>query len=289
MEKYKFVGKFLVHPGRYYGKIRIITGGTDVGGVNMAINIQAKQNVSFLFSSLGSGAASVAGSSFLSDYMSIKNGSYAKLMKAYYGGNASDSVKSAVKSSSAVKAAQTSEEAKAYAKVQTTSDALKESADALLNKTLFGQKDIVTKDENGNETTVRGYDTDAIYKAVNTFVNDYNSVIKAVGSTDDDTVARRASYMTNQSVSSLKSLLAAGISMNEDGTLELNKESFMKTDMGKVKKLFNGNGSYGYQISAQASMINYAADHAANRGSSYTTTGSYTTNFSNGNLFNSYF
>lgn len=255
----------------------------------MSINIQAKADVSYLLSSLGSGAASVAGSSFLSDYASIKNGSYAKLMKAYYGSNASDSVKAVAKSSSAVKAAQTSEETKAYAKVQTTSDALKESADALLNKSLYEKKDIVTKDENGNETTVKGYDTEAIYKAVNSFVSDYNAVIKAADSTEDDTVARRAGYMSNQSASNQKSLLSVGISINEDGTLALDKDTFMKSDMSKVKKLFNGSGSYGYQVSAQASLINYAADHAANRGSAYTTTGSYTTNFSNGNLFSSYF
>ena len=48
------------------------------------MNIHEKQDVSFLFGSLGSGAASVAGSNFLSDYAAIKNGSYGKLMKAYY-------------------------------------------------------------------------------------------------------------------------------------------------------------------------------------------------------------
>ena len=50
----------------------------------MNINVRARTDVSFLFSSLGSGAAGVGGSNFLSDYASIKNGSYAKLMKAYY-------------------------------------------------------------------------------------------------------------------------------------------------------------------------------------------------------------
>lgn len=256
----------------------------------MAINIQAKSDVSFLFSGLGGGASSVAGSNFLGDYMSIKNGSYTKLMKAYYGGTkTNESVKSAVKDNSALKAVQTKEEAKKYAKVQSTSDALKESADALLGRALYEQKDIVTKDKDGNETTVKGYDTDAIYKAVNSFVTDYNSVVKAADSADDDKIATRAGFMANQSISNLKSLLAVGISMNADGTLALDKDSFMKADMSKVKKLFNGAGSYGYQVSAQASMINFAADRAAKRGSSYTMTGSYSTNFSNGNLYNSYF
>lgn len=271
-----------VHPDVY-------SGGRIHGGKGMSINIQAKADVSFLFSSLGSGAAGVANSNFLSDYASIKNGSYAKLMKAYYSESASDSVKTIAKSSKTASKALTSEESKAYAKVQTNSDALKESADALLSRSLFEKKDITTKDENGVETTVKGYDTDAIYKAVNSFVTSYNSVINATGETDDSTVARRVTNMTNETASNQKSLSRIGISVNIDGTLSLDKDTFMKADMSKVKSLFNGNGSYGYQVSAQASLINYAADHAVSKGSSYSVNGSYSSSFSNGNLFNTYF
>ena len=47
--------------------------GADSGKeIPMSINIQAKTNVSYLFSSLGNGASGVAGSNFLADYASIK-------------------------------------------------------------------------------------------------------------------------------------------------------------------------------------------------------------------------
>lgn len=256
----------------------------------MSINITAKTDYSFLFSSLGSGAASVAGSNFLSDYAAIKNGSYGKLMKAYYSQNASDTVKSVAKNKTTDKAV--SEEKKAYTKVETTADALKESADALLvtgTKSLFQEKDITTTDENGVETTTKGYDVDAIYKAVNSFVTNYNATIKAAADVDDSTVANRVSSMERNTVSNQKSLAKLGISINEDGTLSLNKDTFKKADMNTAKTLFNGNGSYGYQTSAQASLINYAADHAASRTGFYSTSGSYSTSFSSGNLFNSYF
>ena len=49
----------------------------------MSANIQARTNASWLFSGLGSSAGTAAGSNLLSDYASIKNGSYRKLMKAY--------------------------------------------------------------------------------------------------------------------------------------------------------------------------------------------------------------
>ena len=99
----------------------------------MSINIQARSNMTYLFSSLGSGAAGTANSNFLSDYASIKNGSYGKLMKAYYGGMAKEETKSVAKTQlrRSSYAELTKEESKTYAKVQTTTDSLKESADAL--------------------------------------------------------------------------------------------------------------------------------------------------------------
>ena len=259
----------------------------------MAVNIQAKQDVSFLFSSLGSGAASVAGSNFLADYASIKNGSYGKLMKAYYGGRASSAVKSAVKSSTAKTNSsngKTSEENKAYSKVQSSADGLKDAADALYavgSKSVFAQKDITTKDENGVETTTKGYDTEKIYKAVNQFVSSYNAVIKATDEVESDAVGRRTGNMMNATASNLKTLLAVGISINKDGTLDLDKDTFMKSEMTTVKSLFSGNGSYGYQVSAQASLISYAAGRETDNGSFYTTKGTYSTNYSSGNLFSS--
>lgn len=255
----------------------------------MSIHIQEKTDVSYLFSSLGSGAAGVAGSNLLSDYASIKNGSYAKLMKAYYSENASDSVKTVAKNSKTASNALSSEESKAYAKVQTNTDALKESADALLEKSLFEKKDITTKDENGVENTVKDYDKNGIYEAVNNFVNDYNAVMKAVVDTDDSTVSRRVNNLTNETVSNRKALNRLGITMKLDGTLSLDKETFMNADMSKAKSLFSGNGSYAYQVSAQASLINYAADNAVTKGSSYGINGTYNSAFNNGNLFNGYF
>lgn len=262
----------------------------------MSANIRPKQDISWMLSSLGSGAAGVAGSNFLADYASIKNGSYGKLMKAYYGSNVSSSVKSAaqksVNSYTGKKTAVTSEESKAYAKVQSSADGLKEAADKLLKggtDSVFAQKSVTVKDENGVEKTTKEYDVDKIYGAVNSFVSNYNSVLQAVDKTESDTVMRRVSSMMSATTGHLKSLLAVGISVNSDGTLELDKKSFMEADMETAKRLFNGTGSYAYSVSAQASMINYAADREASKGSMYTTKGTYGANYNNGNLYDGWF
>lgn len=253
----------------------------------MSINIQAKTNYSFLFSGLSSSASNALSGNWLADYASIKNGSYGKLMKAYYAKDSGDSKTAA----SHITNRTTSTEAQktALAKVETTTDALKESADALLatgKKDLFAQKD--TKDENGVETSAKGYDTDAIYSAVNSFVTNYNSVMSAVDDVNDTTVNNRAESLGNTTIANSKQLAKIGITMKNDGTLSLDKDAFMKADMSAVKNLFQGNGSYGYRVSAQSSMINFAADHASTRTSLYTGTAGYTGLYNAGNLFNSY-
>ena len=254
----------------------------------MSINIQAKTNYSFLFSGLSSAASNAASSNWLSDYASIKNGSYGKLMKAYY---AKDSGDSKTAASTITKKDTTDTAKKALAKVETATDALKESADALLatgKKDLFAQKDITTKDENGVETTTKGYDTGTIYNAVNSFVKNYNSVMAAVDDVSDTTVNNRTESMGNTTIANSKQLAKIGITMKNDGTLSLDKDTFMKADMNTVKNLFQGNGSYGYRVSAQSSMINFAADHASTRSSLYTGTAGYTGTYNAGNLFSSY-
>lgn len=257
----------------------------------MSINIRARSDMTYLFSSLGSAAAGTANSNFLSDYASIKNGSYGKLMKAYYGGVAKEETKTAARSQlrRASYAELTKEESRTYAKVQTTTDSLKESADALLGRNLFKQTDVTVKNADGTESVEKGYDREAIYKAVSSFVKDYNSVVSATGDAKDTTLARRVRNMENLTAANEKALAAVGITRREDGTLSLGKEEFDKADMLKVKSLFNGNGSYGYQVSAQASLINYAADHVISRGSAYTSSGTYGVSFNNGSLYSSYF
>lgn len=249
-----------------------------------------KNDVSYLFAGLGKGTADAASSNFLGQYASIKNGSYGKLMKAYYSQNSNDSIKKLTQN--AANNAMTSEDAKALTKVQGTTDSLKESADALLDKgkkSVFTQKDVTSKDENGIETTKKEYDVDAIYSAVNQFVKDYNSVIDAAGKVEDKSIQRSATGMVNTSIQNGRLLGKVGITLSEDGKLSLDKDSFTKADMSTVKSLFQGSGSYGYQVSAQASMINFAADHAVSKANTYTVGGTYNNAFNTGNIFNSYF
>ena len=275
------------------------------------MNINTRQNYSYLFSSMNmfggnSNSGGFSGmSGLLGDYASLKNGSYGRLMKAYYTADKTDSTSKSKKNnhsnvideltrsnSNLTKKAVTKDDVKKLNKVENAADALKTSADALIttgSKSVFREKDITTKDEKGVESTARGYDTNAIYDAVNKFVTNYNSVITTAKEADNANVNSRSTSMMNNTAVNAKSLNKIGISINKDGTLALDKDAFMKSDMGSVKSLFNGNGSYGYRVSAQASMIDYAADREASRTNTYTVDGTYNAAFSSGNIYNSYF
>ena len=133
------------------------------------------------------------------------------------------------------------------------------------------------------------YDREAIYQAVKGFVNSYNTLMTSADDTGDTTVQRRVENLANKTFTMNKSLKAVGITFQEDGKLSLDQSTFMKADMSRVKSLFNDNGSYGYQVSAQASLISYAADSAMTKGSAYGMGGSQGVNFNTGNLFNGYF
>lgn len=245
----------------------------------MSINISAKPDYTSLFSSLttsSSGTGSMSGlTSLLSDYSSIKNGSYSKLMKAYYAKNASDS-KTSGSTTNSSSIAMTTDTAKILSKVEESADALKESADALLET---GTKKVFTEDAT----------TESVYSAVSSFVGDYNSLISATADATASSITGRTATLTNATAINEKALSAVGITINKDNTLTLDKDTFLSADISKVKSLFSGNASYGYQASVQASFIDFAATNEANKSNTYNFSGSYSSSYSTGSIYDSLF
>ena len=101
----------------------------------MSIRINSLTDYSALFSGLPGGSSQQA-SNFLSDYASIKNGSYAKLMKAYY--SDTDSSK---KVSGLVNSSNLTADNKKLDKVTAASDSLKSSAEKLDTKDIYKDAD----------------------------------------------------------------------------------------------------------------------------------------------------
>ena len=133
----------------------------------------SKYNSNVDYSALFGGtsdSSSVGNTNMLSDYAAIKNGSYGKLMKAYYAKQ--DAEKLSGKGDTSQK----------LTLMKTSADSLKKSADALNDSSLWEKKKIKKKDEKtGEEIEVEDYDWDKITKAVKSFVEDYNDVVKEAG------------------------------------------------------------------------------------------------------------
>lgn len=257
------------------------------------MKINMRTDYSYLFSNISGnrGNSAFGMDNFLADYASIKNGSYGKLMKAYFAKPGSkDTISSMMKPDKNQPAAQTATK-KELSQVQTDSDALKASADAMLKRgrdSVFTQKEVVSKDEAGNDVTTKQYDTNAIYQSVNSFVKDYNALVKSADTAGTNRISNGLNAMTNTTKVYEKMLSQAGITVNEDKTLSIDEAAFKKSDMSKVQTLFQGAGSYGYSVSAKASMLNFYASSEANKLNTYNVKGGYFNGFSEGSLYNGY-
>lgn len=218
------------------------------------------QGYSQLFQSL-SGSSGTGNQNFLSDYASIKSGSYGKLLKAYYSTEQSSSTTASSKSksnSSKYTLDKILEEKKnptiskqaqeANSNLTTGLSNLKSSLSALQNDSTY------TNTDNGQSAS------DKVVSAMKNFVEDYNSVVTAA---KKSTLAGKTAYvanMMNSTSANADKLSELGITINANGTLQLNEGKLKEADVSKVQELFSSNDlmSYGSKISSRVQFANVA-------------------------------
>ena len=199
---------------------------------------------SYLFNNMQ--PTSTGGTFSLGDYAAIKNGSYKKLLKAYYAKQ--DAEKSTI----------SSDAMKNSSLVKSSADALKKSANALNNEALWEKKE--------------DYDWDAITKAVKSFVDDYNSLVKLAGNSDSKDVLRNAVWMTGMTEANDNLLSKAEITVGKGNQMELNEDVLKKVDISTLKTLFTGHNSLADKIATKANSISNAA---ARTSGTYKSNGTY--------------
>ena len=144
--------------------------------------------------------------------------------------------------------------------MKTGADALKKSADALNNDELWEKKKIKKKDEKtGEEIEVEDYDWDAITKAMKSFVEDYNDVIKQTGDSNSRDVLRNAVWLTGITESNENMLSKIGITVGKGNELKLDEDALKKADISTLKTLFTGHNSFADKVSMKANSISNAA------------------------------
>lgn len=210
------------------------------------------------------GGSVYAGGSMLSDYASIKNGSYGRMMKAYCARQEAE------------KALVPGDTVQKLTLMGTGADSLKKSAEALSDPALWEKKKITKRDEEtGEETETEDYDWDAITKAVKAFVTDYNSVVEQAGNSDTPNVLRNAVWMTQMTDKTQNLLSKIGIHVGKGNKLELDEEGLKKANINTLKSTFAGHGSFAGHVSQKAGSISRAASSAA---AAAKTKGTYTRN-----------
>ena len=239
-------------------------------------------SIGVLFSSLNSGSTKTSamfGTSDLlgisySDYATIQNGSYTKLMKAYYTKEASgDSSSSSVSATTS-----TSKDSSKTEDLKKASETLRTNGD----KSLFTKKQ--TTDKDGNVSYE--YDTDKIYKAVSDFVDSYNKMLKEGGDSNTNSILRSTKSMVNLTKANSNMLSKVGITIGTDNKLSIDETAFKKADMNTVKSLFHTTGGFGYQTSVQAGMIESYAKSEAEKANTYNKSVMYTYNYTTGEIYN---
>ena len=253
------------------------------------ISMYDSSSVSTLFSSLGSSKSTGSGlfGINLSEYASIRSGSYGKLMRSYF---SMDSTKGTSKSDDSTKntiedlATTTStskDSTKTLAAIESDAKELTDSAKALYTRS---NNKVFTKDSGGS------YDTDKIYKAIKRFADDYNSMLDTAGKSSTNRISRSVSSMKNETSYHEKPLKEIGITVDEKtGKLSVDETTFKSADTEKIKNLFNGTGSYAYSVATKAAMTESYAKSEAAKSNTYTKNGTYNYNYNSGNIFTDMF
>ena len=232
-------------------------------------------SISSLFSSLNNSSSNnyMSGINY-ADYNSIRNGSYRKLVKAYYAKESGTSSSNSTSKTDSTTDKTTSSQKVNAATVRDSAsnlvnDVKELSSDKLWKKTTTTDKDGVTSTD---------YDKDAIYKAVSSFAKDYNSLVSASGNSSDNSVLRTSSTMVAYTKANKNLLSKVGITVGSDTKLTVDEDKFKSADMTTVKSLFTGSGSFGKMTSTSAtSSYSSAVSQLAKLSSSstYSNMGSY--------------
>ncbi len=222
--------------------------------MGVSINVPASTpNYSSLLSSMGSSA------DWLSDYATIKNGSYGKLMKAYYSELNTDAVKAGASAASTVVKRHSSknilEKLEAEKKAPKVSKATEKSNTALTTGLSSLQSSVsALRNSNTFTNTAGGLSAaDKTLAAVKSYVKDYNSVVTAA---KGSTLSNKTAYVSNimNSTSANKGKLAdIGITVNSNGTMSLDETKLKATNVSKVQDLFSSTDimSYGSTVSSR--------------------------------------
>lgn len=181
-----------------------------------------------------------------SDYASIKNGSYRKLLRAYYGVNTNSGTTSAGtqrKTNNVLEQIleerrnpKVSEQAKeANSKLTSGIPTLTNAVKTLQNDTTY------TASEDGKKSA-----QDKVVSALKNYVTEYNDVVNAAKKSTLSSKTSHVASMMKSTAANADKLKEIGITINSNGTLQFMEGQAKKADISKVQDLFSDKNSMSY-------------------------------------------
>ncbi len=216
----------------------------------------ANINISNFFGSSGSTGGM---SDLLSDYSSIKNGSYKKLLKANY-----EAQKASSQSASKAKSTDVLDrilEEKKNPKVDSATAAANSASSDNVSKLSSSvaalQKDSTFEDtENGDTAREK---TNA---AVKSFVAAYNNTVRSAKESTLSNVTNNVASMMRTTAQNEDKLKEIGINLNDDGTLVLDEKKLASADLNRVHEVFDKGEvtSYGSTVASRLKFAGYGSN-----------------------------
>lgn len=187
---------------------------------------------------------------FFSDYASIRNGSYRRLLRAYYGTNNNSSTTStARKTNTSNVLDQILEERKNPNVSKETSEAnsnLTSAVPTLTNAVKALQNDTTYTASEDGKTSAQ----DKVVSALKTYVAEYNDVVSAAKKSTLSNKTSHIASMMKSTTANADKLKEIGITINANGTLNFIEGQAKHADISKVQDLFSSKNivSYGSTV-----------------------------------------
>ena len=141
---------------------------------------------------------------------------------------------------------------------------LKQDSETLASDALYE----MIKGEDGTDQ----YDIDKIFATAKSFVNNYNKMFDAAKTSTNSGVVANLARIREKTAQNKEVLAQFGISVDKNGKLEINEDTFKKSDMSQLRKFFK---DYGSSIATNASLVDYYMTTQANSSNNYTSEGTY--------------
>ena len=180
----------------------------------------------------------------LSDLKMIQSGVYKKALRSVYEEQGSDATREAV--ANTISKSGTTDSEKSLSNLKSDATRLYNSSKDLRNTNFDSASD------------------DDIAKKVESFVNSYNKTLNDTKKLDSYSILQTQAWAVEKMDSSESMLNKAGIKINSDNTLSLDKDALKSADKATLKTLFSGSSSLADNINQKASaIINQATNQIA--------------------------